>query len=358
MTTTHPQSRLVRLAPVIGLTLLAPLTTEFLMGSNSITAIGVLLFLSPLYGCSALLIREIVRRTGRGWPTIFAFGLAFGLFAEAIVFQTIWNPNWMDFRLLDYGFIPALGTAPPWIVFVTGLHAIWGVSGPIVITESLARSRRATPWLGRRGLIVTAVLFAFGGGLVAVSFIVKEGNFLTAPRLIASVVVIGALLALGWRLGRTAPQPRTEGNVPGAWSTGAFALAAGSLFMLVGDATDLSGRRVLFRLVTMPIPAWLSVIIYLALFTAVLTAVARWSHRCGWSQAHRLALAGGAMLAYAWHSFLWPPIGTPVSLAVDLAGDAVLTTGAIVLLTIAALRLRHEDAVTIGTGTQQAGRRV
>ncbi|HUR08779.1 MAG TPA: hypothetical protein VM347_40000 [Nonomuraea sp.] len=88
-------------------------------------------------------------------------------------------------------------------------------------------------------------------------------------------------------------------------------------------------------------------------FTAVLTIVARWSHRSGWSQAHGLALACGAMLTYAWHSFLWPPVGVPTSPSLDLAGDVVFTTGAIVLLAVAALRPHRERRATrIGTGTQ------
>ncbi|MFC7585461.1 hypothetical protein ACFQYP_18280 [Nonomuraea antimicrobica] len=77
-------------------------------------------------------------------------------------------------------------------------------------------------------------------------------------------------------------------------------------------------------------------VLYVVLFTVVLTVIARWSRREGWSQAHRLALAGGALLTYAWHSFPWRTID-PASLAVDLAGNVVFTAGAVVLLVVAAL---------------------
>ncbi|MEU8148788.1 hypothetical protein [Nonomuraea sp. NPDC048901] len=60
-----------------------------------------------------------------------------------------------------------------------------------------------------------------------------------------------------------------------------------------------------------------------AVFATVGALVARWSHRSGWSDAHRLALAAGAMLTYAWHSFPWEPVTTePVSQAVDLTSNA------------------------------------
>ena len=58
-----------RLAPAVLLTLLAPIVAEFLLGDFSIRKIGIALALLPLYGGGALLIREIARRTGRGWPT-------------------------------------------------------------------------------------------------------------------------------------------------------------------------------------------------------------------------------------------------------------------------------------------------
>ena len=61
-----------RVWPAIGLFFLAPLVAEFLLGDLPINLLGALLVLAPLYGGGALLIREVVRRTGGGWPNIFA----------------------------------------------------------------------------------------------------------------------------------------------------------------------------------------------------------------------------------------------------------------------------------------------
>jgi hypothetical protein len=47
------------------------------------------------------------------------------------------------------------------------------------------------------------------------------------------------------------------------------------------------------------------------IFGLVAVLVVRWSRRAGWAPAHRVALAGGALLAYAWHSFLEKPVIGP-----------------------------------------------
>jgi len=49
-----------------------------LLGNISIEGIWGLLLLAPLYGCGALLIREVARRTGRGWDAAHGLALAGG----------------------------------------------------------------------------------------------------------------------------------------------------------------------------------------------------------------------------------------------------------------------------------------
>ncbi|MFI7632652.1 hypothetical protein [Nonomuraea sp. NPDC049400] len=127
-----------------------------------------------------------------------------------------------------------------------------------------------------------------------------------------------------------------EGRAPGPWAVFAFALVADAVFVLL-YAVDPTG---LSPWLAIPIPAWASVFIYLALFATVGVLVRRWSHRSNWSDAHRLALAAGATLTYAWHSFPWKVISTePVRLAADLTSNAIMTVAAIVLLVIAARRV-------------------
>jgi hypothetical protein len=70
--------------------------------------------------------------------------------------------------------------------------------------------------------------------------------------------------------------------------------------------------------------------------------VATWSRRPGWDGRHRLALASGALLVYAGHSFTTHPLSgdgpvvTPVS-------HAVFAAAAVALIAVEARRLRTRD---------------
>ncbi|MEV6156954.1 hypothetical protein AB0L53_42105 [Nonomuraea sp. NPDC052129] len=324
---------------MLGLIVLAPLVAEYLMGNAPVTSISVVfvIALAP-YGTGALLIREFARRTGRGWPTMMTLALAYGMIEEAYTTQTLWNPNWSGVRILDYGFIPALGIAAPWTLFMVGVHTVFSISVPIAVVEILAGSRRTTPWLGKVGFAVTGALF-LAIVLLGTRVTMNRDGVASAPQLIGAGVVIAAIIAIGLSLGRRTALP-TAGRAPSPWAAGALALVAGAVFVLLYavDPTGLSP----WLAKALPLPAWLSVVIYLALFVTVGTLIVRWSRRPGWSDAHRLALAGGAMLTYAWHSFPWKSI-EPASPAEDLTSNAILTAGTVALLVVAALRLRHSS---------------
>ena len=73
---------------------------------------------------------------------------------------------------------------------------------------------------------------------------------------------------------------------------------------------------------------WPIVAAYLILYGCAAVVVVRWSGRSGWSPVHSVALAGGALLTYAWHSFVETPvIGSKGT--IDLVGNGfVLLTAA------------------------------
>ena len=104
-------STLRRIAPALVLLVLSPLVAEFLLGDFSIRQIGLIVVLLPQYGGGALLVRETTRRAGISWPSIILLALAYALIEEGFTTQSLFNPNYAGLRLLDYGFIPALGTS-------------------------------------------------------------------------------------------------------------------------------------------------------------------------------------------------------------------------------------------------------
>src|SRR5215468_9143423 len=85
-----------RVGPAIALYFLAPLVAEFLLGDFPVTMLGLLLLLGPMYGGGAILIREVVRRTGRGWPSIVLLGLAYGIVEEAFTTESLFDPGYVD----------------------------------------------------------------------------------------------------------------------------------------------------------------------------------------------------------------------------------------------------------------------
>ncbi len=320
-----------RVAPAIGLFFLAPLVAEFLLGNLPISMLPALVVLAPMYGGGALLIREVARRRGLGWPNIIVLGLAYGILEEGLTTQSLFNPNYAGQRLLDYGYLPALGMGAVWTLYVLTLHTVWSVSVPIALVETLAHGRQTTPWLGRPGLAVTALLFTIGIILTTAINMWAWPYVASLPQFSGAAIAVVTLVAIGLRRGRTvkgtapiAAGP-ARGQAPNPWLVGATGLLAGAIFMELPRS----------------IPAWVHVLCYVLLGTGMIGLVRWWSARPGWGDPQRLALAGAALLTYAWHAFPEEPV-VPVSPTLDLVGNAVFALGAVILIVIAALRLRRE----------------
>src|SRR5580700_244206 len=322
-------SGLRRVAPAIGLYFVAPLVAEYLLGDLPIKMLGVLAILAPFYGGGALLIREAVRRTGRGWPSIFVLAFAYAVFEEAFTTQTLFNPNYLNLNLhlLQPAYIPALGIGIWWTVFVLTLHTVWSISVSIGLVEALVPDRATTPWLRGVGLTVTSILLVLAA-IATTAHQIKTSHFVasTAQFCGAALVCVVAIVAAfllpapsAPRMPRSAPNPWVPNSwVPSPWLIGAGALVAGSIFLIV------------------PGPwGWTAVAIYALLDLVVIAAVAILSHREGWNATHRLALAGGAALAYAWHAFIQHPAVGDAGRSTRI-GNVIFAAGLIVLLVVAA----------------------
>lgn len=312
-----------RIAPAIALFFLSPLVAEFLLGDFPLSKIGFLLFLAPFYGGGAILIREITRRAGRGWPTIITLALAYGIFEEAFTTQTLFNPDYLGLHLhlLEHAFIPALGISAWWTIFVLTLHTVWSITVPIAIMESLVPRRVHTPWLKGLGLGIVTVLFVLDACMMTVHAIQSDSHHYMASRtqFIVSAVCCIAVAVAAFLLPRR-DKERRPGNPPSPWITGALSLAGCSIFLVVP-----------------PKWGWGAVAIYIALDLAIIGATLLWSRLEGWNGLHILSLAGGAALAYAWHAFIQQPVTGKADAAMRI-GNAVLALGTILLLYAGARR--------------------
>ncbi len=313
----------------IGLFLLAPLVAEFLLGNLPITALGALLLLAPLYGGGALLIRDVSRRRGAGWPTMLVLALAYGVLEEGITTMSLFNPNYAGQRLLENGFIPLLGIGAVWTVFVLGLHTVWSISVPIAMMEVFAGSRRTTPWLSRPWLAAVGLVFLVGVVGTTWLSILSYQFVASAPRLAATASVVVALVALAFALQRLPARTvePTASAAPSPWLVGGAALIASGIFKQLPRDWN----------------PWLYVGIQLALAAGAMVTVRAWSARPGWGDAQRLALAAGALLTYAWTAFPETPV-LPASPTVDLLGNTLFAAAALLLIAATAASIRRRDA--------------
>lgn len=319
-------NRLKRIAPAIGLFLLSPLIGEFLLGNMSIDALPSGLFGAPLYGGGTLLIREVTRRSKRGWTTMILLGLAYAVIEEGLVTQSLFNPSFVGLNLLDTAYIPAIGMGAWWTLYVLTLHTVWSTSVSIALIEVLVPNRRTTPWLGEVGLAITTILFIFGAAIIFFGIYTQEGFLASSPQLIGTLIAIAVLVVFAFGV-RQSQQLQATSKAPNPRVVGLVSLLSSSLFMALSLSLDV-------------VPGWAIVGIYLALSALIIKLVSQWSRAIDWGNAHRLALAGGALLTYAWYGFPQPPtVGSGG--VVDLIGNGIFAIGAIALLTIANRSVRQ-----------------
>ncbi|MFC4533843.1 hypothetical protein [Sphaerisporangium dianthi] len=350
-----------RVAPAVGLFFLAPLVAEYLLGNIPPSELAGVLILAPMYGGGALLIREVARRAGRGWPTILVLGAAYGLLEAGLLDQSLFNPSFdegYDFQSVAH--VPVLGISAHYaLTFVVG-HAVWSIGVPVLLVESIVPARRTRPWLGVPGLAVTGVLFVVGSAVIAAD---HRTTFVAAvPQVAGASAVIVALIGVAFAAGRRSAPPahpsspgagsRTDSGVNsgtdsgvgsgedsgvgsgvglGAGSGGGVRRAPGP--WLVGPAAFVTASVFAAR----P-ESWWGVVIGAGLIALTAVVVARWSGRAGWGDAHRLALGGGALLTYAWLGFLLLYFEGNAGTA-NLLAQVALVLGALALLLLAARRV-------------------
>jgi hypothetical protein len=316
-----------RVLPAIGLLFLAPWVAEYLLGTITIQDLPLLIFLVPMYGGGALLIREVARRTGRGWPTILLLGLAYGFVEAGLLDQGLFNPHFMGQDFQSAAHIPGVQVSAYSVLIFTAGHAIWSIGTPIAVVESFASSRGTAPWLGRAGLAAAAALYVLGAVIIYNDNRSTQG-FQAAPRQVGATLAV-VLLLVGAAFA-VKPRRRYPGrkSPPRPLLVGTVALVAGVLYGLVLN------------------PNWYGFVFGLAVLTVMARLVARWSRTPEWSQRHRLALATGALLTYAWFGFVQHP-WRHTSAGLELLSDVTFALVALGLLLAARRRVYRVDRTRV-----------
>ncbi len=303
-----PMSDLPKSSPqrsiAAGVTLfsLAPIVAEFLLGDFPATWLPLLIILAPMYGGGAILIRELTRRSGRGWPTIFLLGVAYAIVEEAFTTQSLFNPHYLGLHLLAHAWIPALGISAWWTLFMFNVHPFWSIGVSIALTEGLFpspagpdQSSAPAPWLGNVGLSIAALLFTAGAAFNTWyqfhhdPFRATHAQFLVAALLVV-IFVAAAFLIPPLASGRNSIPTRAL-PVPSPWIIGAVTFLLGAAVFLAPVQLD-----------------WLAVAWIAAVDLVFLVGLHLFSQCSTWTPLHTLSVGAGGALLYGVHAFMQGPV--------------------------------------------------
>lgn len=198
--------------------LIAPYFGEGLSGSTP--ALDLLLpwnlaFMAALYGCGALVCREVAHRFDLGFGGLVVLGVAYAVWEEALVDRYWFFPDfWTDSDIGSYSVV--WHTNVLLAVHLTVFHTVVSICSSVLVVEWLAPSARHRPWASRPGLVLA--------GLVLAVTPIIYGEFEQRPPasvLVAASVLLIAVVAVAFLVGsrrRPTEGPiRRESKPPFRW---------------------------------------------------------------------------------------------------------------------------------------------
>lgn len=284
------------------LVVLTPLIAELALGSTPVRMAWLVLLWMPVYGAGVLLIRELVARRGRGWPSILLLALAYELVEDGIGLQALTSPHLYD--AASWG-ARVLGVNLPYFEANAIYHAVFTVCIPIALTNLLFPAHRGRPYLGVPGTVLAAVVAVLGVGLLRTVTLSEDPGYQAPAAFVLGVVVL--MLVLGVVALFVVPAPRDRAAAPdqaappgaaGVPSLGFLAVASGlATLVFFGLSFPVFGARQ---------PAFtegLTVLIPMAVTAIGVVACYRFLIRTAsspaWTPRHTLALIGGALAAHS-----------------------------------------------------------
>jgi hypothetical protein len=320
------------------LLVLAPIVAEVLSGATRISFLIVLIPEIMVWGCGALLIREIVRCWRGGWTSMLLLGLALSVAEEFIIQQTSLAP------------LPWLGSAPAYgrawgvnwgyFLYMLGYESVWVVLVPVQLTQLIFSKRCHEPWLRARGLVIAGLVFLLGSFIAwftwtqqARTMVFHAPKYQPPLALIAAGVLTIALLAIAaWALrGAAEAKVSRSRKAPKPWQVGIGGFLLGMPWWVLISLVFIPNISI-----DPPIP--LAVGVLWAVFAFFV--IRRWSSGAEWGDMHRWALIFSAILVCMLGGFG----GSSVWSRMDLTGKAVLNVIAVLCLLVLARKLRNPTA--------------
>jgi hypothetical protein len=211
--------------PVLLILLIAPFFGEGLSGSSPPLDLLLpwnLAFMAALYGCGALVCREVAHRFGLGFSGLVLLGIAYAVWEEALVDRYWFLPQfWEDSGVGTYSVV--WHTNVLLAVHLTAFHTAISICASVLVVEWLVPRARHRPWVGLPGLFLAGLLLAVTPVIYGeldqrppTSVLVCAGALLVA--VVASAFLVG-------RRRRPDPSPRPGGERAPRRGLGVLALA-------------------------------------------------------------------------------------------------------------------------------------
>ncbi|AUN41863.1 hypothetical protein ASU32_19190 [Tsukamurella tyrosinosolvens] len=307
------------------LALLATICAELTFTAIAVPETWLLLpLLLVMYGAGVVVVREVVVRAGGGWPSLVALAIAYQIAEDGLGLQALTSPNM--YGAAQWG-LRAGGINWTYWQSQLGVHIVLSVLVPTAITNLLFPHLRTTPYLHRRGMIVTSALAIIGiAGLRTVISATEDPGYQTPwPWTAVFIGLIAAAAWLGLRIlprrqrmqspiGHSAPHPITIAVVSGTLT---LVFLSVLLPLGLGPATLLGDTLALpLRLATGAGIA--ALFIWLAL---------RWRGTDDWNDNKRLTLIAGILIAHT--AFMMPT--SPKTATIGLIAICLQVAGLIFL---------------------------
>ncbi|WP_438704588.1 hypothetical protein [Tabrizicola sp.] len=227
--------------------------------------------------------------------------------------QLIFNADYPGVVTFGPTYLPMLGINVSTILAILSLHAGWSICASIALIEVLVAKRRTEPWLPPRGVWAVFTIFVTGAAFITWSEIV-ERQFIASPLQLGISAGVIAILIFGALRIRMPAAAFNRQFVPPPWLLALWMLILTMLLLVVIDTGT-----------------WWGVAGWIVIVTGLISSLAVWSSREGWSPRHRVGAVGGAILTYAWIGFPQvPTIGTPGP--IDTVGNAIFAAIAVSLV--------------------------
>lgn len=238
----------------------------------------------PPYGCGALIARELMVRNKKSWPGLFMFGLAFGLFFEAIITRVFVNPEPGIIAPQAIAYQRVLGWNWANTIGVTHFHALLAIVAPVWLAEMLFSKQRSESWIGTPVLwicVLVMLVWPFVLGLVA-------DYVPSAPVVLSAILLTGLFIAVGLAM----PVRVFSSQHRRAWHPFWLLLVCtlAMALVMIGSCAIPDGAP------PPPLPALLAAMIVVILIEFLLLAILTCGHSFG--DRHRLSMVLGWLMFF------------------------------------------------------------